>query len=114
MNDAQMRKALLCSGVDISAMTEIDTAMTEEDASTITAVTNSTMTAQPPPFLTITEARESLTANAMATENDDDQTEVLHGPDECTVSCDDQHPDDLPEDCSYHPSYVAEDFVVHS
>ena len=111
MNDAQMRDALLCSGVDIFAVTEIDTAMTEEDASTIIAVTNSAMTADPPPFLTISEASESLTANAMATEDDDDQSEVLHGADKCTVSCDDQHPDDLPEDCGYHPSYLAEDFV---
>ena len=111
MNDAQMRKALLCSGVDISAMTEIDTAMTEEDTSTITAVTNSAMTAHPPPFLTITEARESLTANAMTPAHDDDPAEVLHGNDKCTVSCEDWHPDDLPEDCGYHPSYVADDFI---
>ena len=80
MNEAQMRKALLCGGVDISAMTEIYPAVTEVD----TAVTP---------------------------ENDDDQAEVLHGADKCTVYCEDQHPDELPEDCGYHPSYMAEDFV---
>ena len=80
MKEAQMRKALLCGGVDISAMTKIYSAMTEVDT-------------------------------AMTPENDDDQAEVLHGANKCTVYCEDQHPDDLPEDCGYHPSYVAEDFV---
>ena len=108
MNDAQMREAMLCSGVDISALTEINTAMTED---TITAVTNSAMAAHPPPFLSIMDAKEALTANAMSPENDDYQAEVLHGADKCTVSCEDWHPDDLPEDCGYHPSYLAEDFV---
>jgi hypothetical protein len=102
MNDAQMREALLCSSVDVSAVTEIDTAVTEEDASTIIAVTNSAMTT------TFSHhygrSREALTANAMDTENDDDWSEVLHGADKCTVCCDDQHPDDLPEDCGSNPA----------
>jgi len=110
MNDAEMRKALLCSGVDISTVAETVTAMTEE-VSTFTGVTNSAMVAHPPPFLTIMEAREALTANAMTAGYNDDQAEVTHGPDKCTMFCEDRPPDQLPDDCGYHPSYVTEDFV---